>query len=52
MNSGIFLKRINITPMIVSDQIIKIVKYWGGKSRRDKYGKAIDILKSNKEPFD
>ena len=38
--------------MIVSDQIIKIVKYWGGKSRRDKYGKAIDILKSNKEPFD
>ena len=52
MNSGIFLKRINITPMIASDQIIKIVKYWGKKSRREKYGKAIYILNSNKEPFD
>ena len=30
MNSGLFPKRINITPVIVTYQIIKIVDDWGG----------------------
>ena len=38
--------------MIASDQIINILEDWGGKSRRDYHGEAVDILNSNKEPFE
>ena len=50
MNSGLFPKRINITPVIVTYQIIKIVDDWGGGeggSRRDQYEKSIYICNRN-----
>ena len=52
LSSGIVLKRRNIIRMITSDCIIKLVEYWGGGSRGEKYGKVIEICNRNKELFD
>ena len=52
LRSGIVLKRRNIIRMITSDCIIKLVEYWGGGSRGEKYGKVIEICNRNKELFD
>ena len=38
--------------MISSDWIIKIVEDWGKNSRREKYGKVIEICNRDKEPFE